>query len=794
MALLLIVMLSVGFFAGLKITKDAMANTCEDYLTEQNFYDFRLLSTLGFTEENVSEYKELSYVESCEGTYTLDALMWHNGGVKAMKLLALPDEINRPRLTAGRLPAKDNECVADALCFDESDIGSVIRVSELNEASVTDALTETEYTIVGIVNSPIYLNTDRGTTTIGNGALETYIYVPKNSFSGDIYTEINITLNEKATAYSKAYDEIIEKHKQSLTDALDEQAENRYQAIIDKLGIPAEMAEQFGLPSPETYLLTRDENTGYVSFESDTSIISGISNIFPLFFIMIAMLVCITTMTRMVDEERTQIGTLKAMGYTGRAITAKYLLYAGLATVIGWVVGFFLGTWGLPKVFWFAYNAIYDFAPIKYLFSPMLAVLTLAVSLVGILGSTWLSCRRELSSAPATLIRPRAGKAGKRILLERISPIWKRLPFLRKITLRNMFRYKQRLVMMLVGIGCCAGLVLTAFGVRDSMVDTAGTHFENVQTYQMQATFEAEDEVALSDKLKSTDGIDGYLPCAQLRVDGIADSQMSGITLMSFAKNTDVSDYWTFKNEDTTYTLPDKDKVLICQKVAEKLSLAVGDTVTFRDSDMNAVTLTVDGIFDSFVNNFVVISEESYAEGFAEYKPNTMLIKADDEMATTLLEMDEVGGVALLSDNREAVDSALSCLNYIIWLIVAFSGALAFVVIFNLTNINLAERSREIATVEVLGFYPKETRQYVLWENLALSMIAIAIGMPLGTLFHRVVMSMIKIDMLNFDIHITAGSYVLAIICTVIFVLIVNLFMRRSINKIHMAESLKAVE
>lgn len=790
-ALLLIVMLSVGFFAGLKVTKAAMANTCQDYLTEQHFYDFRLFSTLGFSEEDVEAFSRLSFVELAEGAKSVDAMVKYKGSDTPYTLLSLPEKVNLPSLTAGRMPEADGECLADAKAFDEADIGAAI---QLSGDALTDQLTQTEFIIVGLVNSPLYLNDDRGTTNIGSGAVEGFLYLPADNFTGEVYTEIDLTLTESAEIYSDAYDDLVQAHKDEVTATVKRLARERYESLLSENGLTAELASRFGISEPETYVLTRNENAGYVSFENDTSIVSGIANIFPVFFILIAMLVCITTMTRMVDEERTQIGVLKAMGFDSSAITAKYLLYAGSATLLGWGMGFFLGTWGLPKVFWFAYSSLYNFAPLRYLFSPSLALLTLAVSLAGILGSTFVSCRKELVSAPAKLIRPRSAKNGKRILLERLTPLWGRLPFLQKITLRNMFRYKRRLIMMLVGISCCAGLVVTAFGVRDSMIDIGKLQFESVQTYDMEAAFSTGAEDTVCKKLEEINGIDCWLTASVHRVDLHGSEIMNSVNLYSFSDTDSLSAFWDFHAGDSKIEFPEKDQVIVSSRAAEKLELTTGDTLEIRDADMRVLTATVSGIFDNYVDNFVMISAETFREAFGSWETNTVLLSARQDVAEKLTDMEEITSVNQLSATKESVDNALSCLNYIIWLIVLFSGALAFIVIFNLTNINLAERSREVATVEVLGFYPGETESYVLRENLILSVFASFIGLPLGTLFHRIVMNMIVIDTMAFDIHVTAVSYVLAFICTVIFAVVVNQFMKRQLSRVPMAESLKAVE
>lgn len=793
MALLLIVMLSVGFFSGLKITKDAMAYTGEKYLAEQNFYDYRLLSTLGFTETDVDELESLPFIECAEGMKSVDALVAEEDVSRPFHLLSLPKSVSLPSLTAGRMPEAENECLADSDAFTEADIGSVLTIN----GDMDGLLSQTEYIIVGLADSPLYLGYDRGTTDIGSGSLRGFLYLHEEAFLSEPYTEIQLTLTETAPIYSEEYEALVEEHESELSQLCGELAEQRYNDLLAQFGLPAEMAEQAGLSRPETYVLTRAENAGYVSFENDSSIISGVANIFPVFFILIAMLVCITTMTRMVDEERTQIGVLKALGFGNGAITAKYLLYAGSATLIGWLAGYFLGTWGLPQIFWFAYSALYHFAPLSYLFSPSLALITLAVSLVGILGSTWLSCRKELSSQPARLLRPRTMKKGKRIFLERITPLWKRLSFLQKITLRNMFRYKQRLVMMLVGISCSAGLVVTGFGVRDSMIDTGSMQFDTVQKYDIEVSFSEGDDALVREELSELEGIEGFLSCSVHRVDARTDEASFSVGLYSFEKTEELADYWDLHAGKETVLFPAQGEVIVGQKVAEKLSLSVGDVLEIQNTDLRTLTATVSGIFDNYVDNFIILSAETYRSAFGDWQANTALLNVSgdtEETAEALTSLEAVSGVSRLSVTRENIDVALSCLNYIIWLIVFFSGALAFIVIYNLTNINLAERSREIATVEVLGFYPKETSSYVLRENLVLSVLASIIGLPLGILFHWIVMQMVVIDLLTFAIRITPLSFLLAFVCTILFAVAVSFLMKRRIGRINMAESLKAVE
>ena len=795
LAILLIVMLSVGFFSGLKITRDAMAKTGGDYLTEQHFYDYRLISTLGFTEDDVQVFSEASDVQAAEGSFSTDALLTTGDTTVPFRLISLPAEINLPSLKAGRLPSEENECLGDAAYFSESDIGS-----ELEVEGDDLPLSETTFTLVGLADSPLYLGNERGASSIGVGTLSGFLYLPEAAFeTDDIYTELYVTIKNAEPPYSDAYSEQIKDKKSSMKASLRERADERFENILEENHLSEEMAEAAGIEKPETYLLTREENAGYVTFENNTSILSGIANIFPLFFILIAMLVCMTTMTRMVQEERTQIGVLKATGFGNGSIIGKYLLYAGSATLTGWAAGFFLGTFGLPQIFWRAYSSMYSFAPLKYLFSPVLAAATLLASMAGILGSTWLSCRNELKSAPAELLRPSAPQIGRKILLERLPLFWNQLSFLQKVTLRNMFRYKRRLFMMLVGISCCAGLILTAFGVRDSMTGIGTTHFEEIQHYDLQASYEKGGEEQALSELSELDGIKEALPVLSEYVDV---RSMKNINLLAAKNLEDLSPFWDFHQTPGTDTgeirLPREGEAIISQKIAQRLGLSVGDSLEMENEDHEKLKVKISGIFTCYVNNFIVLSDKTCEKSFGPFETNSALILSDvsdqEQLAKDIMALPDIAGVSQLSVTRDSIDSPMSCLDDIIWLIVLFSDALAFIVIFNLTNINLAERSREVATVEVLGFYPKETAKYILQENLILSLIGSVIGLPLGPLFHRLVMQMIDLEATAFRVYIAPKSYVSTLICTALFAVFVNFLMRRQVRKIKMAESLKAVE
>ena len=797
-ALCLIVALSAGFFAGLKLTTDSLRNTGSIFLTEHNMYDYRLYSTLGFEDEDVEAFEKLDGVESAEGCYTADVLIDFEGNNMALKFISISQSTNTVSLDYGRLPTEPNEVLADAERFGENDIGKKITLSTLDKNG-EKSLKNTEYTIVGIVHSPLYIGIDRGTTTIGSGALNSFLYCNPDSFKTEAYTEINVTLSQKEQAYTDEYNSLIDTHKADIRATLDTVAKARYDKLYSALStqipnLTEDFAAMLGLEKPKTYLLTRNENPSYVHFENDSAIVGEIASVMPIFFILIAVLVCVTTMTRMVDEERNQLGILKALGFSNSKIAAKYLLYAGSATLIGWFIGFFLCSWGVPAIFWMAYNALYNFAPLTYYFSPSMMLITLSASLVCILGSTYISVRRELISSPASLIRPKASKGGKRILLERL-PFWKKLPFLQKIIFRNMFRYKQRLVMMLVGIGCCCGLLLTAFGVRNSMIDIANWQYDNVQRYKIEVTFDSEEKIGSG--LSTIEKIE-YMSASKSLVDVKSDKLMNSVNLIAFDNWEELTEYWHFTSMDgVDIGKQSGNNVIINNKIADSLNLSVGDEIEIVNAEMKHATVTVGAIYENFIASFVFMDKALYESSFGEYQKNAAFIKTDEDggaMGEKLTALEGITSISNLSSTRSSANDALDCLNYIIWLIVAFCAALAFIVTFNLTNINLAERSREIATVEVLGFYPRETNSYVLRENILLSFIASILGIPIGYLFHYVVMTMVVVDNFAFKIYIAPESYFIAFGFSILFAFLVNLFMRRQITKIPMVESLKAVE
>ena len=560
-------------------------------------------------------------------------------------------------------------------------------------------------------------------------------------------------------------------------------------------------AELADLKQATTYVLTRQENTGYVNFDNDTSIVAAISVVFPAFFFLVAALVCMTTMTRMVDEQRTQIGVLKALGYSNAQIMGKYLFYSGTAALAGSGAGFALGSIGLPWIIWEIYGMIYGFAPLKFVFSPALTLLSFAAALVCSMGATWYACRVELNRQASELIRPKTPRAGKRVFLEYITPLWKRLSFLHKVSVRNVLRYRSRLIMMVLGIGGCTALLCTGFGIRDSIAHVADDQLDEITLYDYAVTFQDPQTPA---------SVQTYLDRCGWTEDEALLAYSGGMDITSavgtksvhcvISSTGSLEGFLSLHSGKTPLPYPGPGEVVLNVGLAENLDIAAGDAVTLRDDELGDLEVTVSAICDNYVFNYVYLSGETWLEQLGEAPAyNTLFLLAHEgadpyHEGALLLEDDGVGAVSVNAATRDQVDSMLSRLDYIVLVVVLCAAALAFIVLYNLTNINITERIREIATIKVLGFYQNEVASYVFREITILSVLGALMGLGMGKALHSFVMSQIQIESMFFASRITPLSYLIAFAMTLLFTTVISFGMRPRLRKIDMAESLKSIE
>lgn len=1120
-AIVAIIALGAGMFVGLLSTKMDMVATAQKYTDEQNMFDLRLLSTYGWSGDDVEKIAQMSGVVDAEGSINIDVFARYAGGEQesVYRLYSIPKKVNQVYLLGGRMPESPNECLVDGFHQDDSILGKTIEITQSNSSDTLDSLKVQTYTVVGYVNTPLYMDMSRGNTTLGSGNLASFIYLPEDAFHVDYYTEINVTIDGDYEVYTEAFTQAMEdmaeklkpgvtvvaqdrlvelkaeaeieyadglkeyedglaeyeKGKQEALDKLadglkeleDGQAEldKNWETVLDgekqiadgeklltdnekllvqskqdlakakadayaqlsqayadltqnykdvttglqqvsdglaqiEAGIPqlesgltqinsgissldlitgileatirvtegmleleknsplsnpdrvaqlesqlasqqtqyddyaaqrqelvdmqteytaqledlkvqkTELAEtkstlesakaqielgfkelesqqlqadnkfasaeaelQSGelqleqghkeleakkqelaegrtaleeaqaeldkgweeyeagkaeaeaeladaeqklvdakvklddarqtlddMTTAEVFILDRNTNVGYLAVDNNSDIVSGVSRVFPAFFLLVAALVCITTMTRMVDDERTQIGIFKALGYSNGAIVNKYLVYTGSAAVLGCGLGVLVGSVVFPKILWAAYGIILCVTPdIVLKLNWLLCIAVVAAYTAVSMLVTWYCCRRELREVPAELMRPRAPTAGKKIWMEYL-PFWNKISFLNKVMFRNVFRYRQRMLMMLVGIGGCTALLLTGFGLRDSITDIVDYQFGEVTVYDMEVYFgegqTAEQQLAFREELSGDTAGIHFFHQASVELDH--NDQTKEIYMI--VSDEGLKKHMDLHCGDTKLDMPGVGETYVTIGVAENMGIRQGDTITLRNSDMKTLSLKVAGIYDNHVYNFAIIRPETVEDQWGEIPQSQMAFvemgdgKNVHEVGAKIAQMSGVMNVSISQDTASQVSSMLEALDLVVITIVVCAGLLAVIVLYNLTNISITERIREIATIKVLGFNSKESAAYVFKENLLLSGMGAMIGLVGGYFLLEFVMSQIKIDMVWMQARPAAISFLWAVLLTMLSACLVDFLLYFKLEKINMAEALKSVE
>ena len=558
---------------------------------------------------------------------------------------------------------------------------------------------------------------------------------------------------------------------------------------------------------PEWYIWDRGNNVSYASFVGNVDKLTAITTIFPVFFFLVAALVVSTTMSRMVEEERLQIGTLKALGYTGGEIMQKYLWYAFAAAVSGTVVGLAVGFRVFPSIIWSAYEMMYYMPSIQTpwrLTQALFAGGTLTALTVGI---TALACRASLAEVPATLMLPRAPKAGKRILLEHITPLWRRLPFTWKVTFRNLLRYKKRFWMTVIGVAGCTSLLVAGFGISDSLNEIITKQFGDISHYDLMTIVTKEEATQRGPVYEYLfDNADAVSESLTISMEATRQQSPDGEIDVYLMVPQDVERFADFLDLHERIggkpTPLGEQGVVLTEKLAKTLGVQAGDTVTLENGDEQTGTFTVSGVCEHYVSNYVYMSAATYAAGFGEdVSYNAVLSKLPDDsqqtrdaISTALLDMDNVASLTFTDDSVTQVLNMLNSIDAVVVLIIVCAACLAFVVLYNLSNINIAERVKEIATIKVLGFYDREVDAYVNRESAALSLIGTLFGVFGGIALHRFIIVTVEVDAVMFGRDIHPLSFVYAIALTLVFSTLVNLVMGRTLKKISMVESMKAPE
>ena len=562
------------------------------------------------------------------------------------------------------------------------------------------------------------------------------------------------------------------------------------------------------LKKPTWYVWGRNKVTSTESFGQDAGRISNIGKFFPVIFFLVAALVSLTTMTRMIEEQRQQIGTLKALGYSDGVIAFKYFAYAMLSTVSGALAGVVVGEKILPWVIMNAYGMLYTGLP--YYMTPLnweqggLAILASAAC-TGV--ATIAACYKELAAGPAELMRPEAPKNGKRIFLERIGVLWKHLNFTQKSTVRNLVRYKKRFFMTVIGIGGCMGLILVGFGLQDSITAIAKNQFVSLFTYQANAVLNSDvdesEKEALQTDLENYSGIDELLEMYCQNIELQTDKKTVDAVLEVPKELTNFNDFYAFRDRKSgeVYEFPTDGGAAISEKTATMLGVKAGDTVQLKKGD-DIVDVKISIIVENYVRHYLYLAPDLYEElfgGAPDY--NQLLMKYQDmsgnyetALGEKIMTYDGVAAISFTSDLIDQIDNMLRSLDIVIVVLIVSAGLLAFVVLYNLNNINITERQRELATLKVLGFFDGEVASYVYRENMVLTLFGVIAGMGIGTFLHHCVIQTVEVDMMMFGRNVFPRSYGWSALITLAFALFVNFMMFYRLRKIDMIESLKSVE
>ena len=881
-AIMAIVAIGVAFFAGVTASSGDMKYSSDSYYDEYNMNDIRILSSIGFTSQDIEAVSKVSGVKAVYKTNTQDVLVDYDGRENVAHISGIPvgkasdddSYINQLRIKEGRLPQNDKECVVKYEDTRKSmQVGDVISFKSGTEDDINDTFKDTEYTVVGIVYTPCYVSYDLGSSGIGNGHINYCIYVGDDEFKNNYYTECYAVIDgaKDMDTYSDEYKKLIDKHADDIKAISKERLDIRKQTVIDeytrakadkkeelletiKKNVEDSITEQYQAYYPgmdvssmiapyvktayekavaqfdfdavnaeydkkmnetladsdswEWYVLTRESSYSFRDYESSANRMKAIATVFPLFFIIVAGLVCLTTMTRMVEEERGLIGTYKALGYGKATIALKYVIYAFLASLTGAVIGCAAGLRLFPYIIYESWNIIYQMPAIKYASHTILSVVAVASLILVTLIATLYSCYNELSEVPSALMRPKAPKNGKKILLEHTF-IWKHLSFTKKVTMRNIFLYKKRFFMTVIGIAGCGALITAGFGIKDSVQSIIDNqygqiiHYDNILVFNKNADSDARNN--LSDKISSDEyyksSLMDYAYTAEVKIPGSSDDYSTEITVVN--DTSAYMDYVTFRTRRSKKTIElDDSGVIISEKLAKDLNVKEGDNVLIHDEDNKQATVKVSGVMEMYINNYIFMTSEYYSQVFG-YTPDNnrilgILTSDGDDIQSVIgdryLTDNNVKSLTFVKANITRFENMIQSLDLVTWVLIISAGMLAFVVLYNLTNVNISERIREIATIKVLGFYDREVGEYVYRENIILTLIGGVFGLLLGMALHAYIMTTIELDGVMFGTKINISSFLISYGITILFSLLINIFMYPSLKKIPMVESLKSVE
>lgn len=806
-SILIITALGVMMLSGLKAACDDLRYSADQFYDEQQVFDIQIVSTMGLNEDDLAALRKANGIERAEGVYRETVYTSVNGSSQNADVQTLGGQLNMPYLLKGRLPENEKEIAVSKTYADDSGktIGDTIRFHEPSQIRST-------YTISAIVQDPLDLNNKDGAASFRSISASRYVcFIRKDSISVPAYTAayVQVKGSRDMASYSDEYEALIKQAKKTLEqDVKKQQEDRRYDELVEQMKLAAAAVDPkaaayvdtSSIEHPKWYIQDRSSLSSYSNIESDAASIEAVGTAFPIVFFTVAILIALTTITRMVEEERLLIGTYKALGFRNIEIMKKYLLYAGSACLLGGIIGDIGGFLLLPKFVFSIFQTLYLIPNYSLQFDAWYGIGGIALFTGGILIAVWIAVHEELRHMPAVLMRPKAPRTGARVLLERIRPLWRNLTFLNKVTARNLFRYKKRMLMTVFGIMGCSALVLCAMAINDSVSALIPRQYEHIYRYDLMVMT---DDAQGGTKLSTDDEVS---ECLALLVDN-ATIKSSGnkeerVQLMVFSEQADVASYLSLEDLNGDPVTLEKGDVYVTQNASQVLDFSVKDTIRVQNSDLKEVRIKVTGIVQNYLGNTIYMGENTYESLFGSYEDNAVLAnfkgniseQQKDSYVQKLEDRDGVLSVVSTSSMQDAFETSFSLITSVVYLILAMAAALAFVVLFTLSTTNISERIRELATIKVLGFYDKEVHSYVNKETLLLTLLGILVGLPAGTILAQSLTYVLNMPSIHFAVTIRPISYLYTVLLSFGFAVVVNLITNRVLNHIDMVESLKSME
>lgn len=859
LSIMLLMMLGAFAFVGLKVTGPDMQATASQYLKKHNTMDLSVIASYGFSDDDKEELDSIKNAD-VEYGYLTDVTVKNTDD--AIRVFSKSTSISTYELVSGRFPKSSDEITLASTMKDDYKVGDTISFTQSDEDGI---LKNTTYKVVGFVNSSEILSTTSlGSSTAGDGSLSNYAVVTESAFDTDTYTIARIRYDDLKTLnpFSESYKQKVADKQDELDDLLSDNAEQRLaslksdaQAEVDanqekvdsakaqlaaqesalaSLSAEQQAAAQSSIDQAQAEITESESEIqeaqakidamteptytsytrstlpggeGYQTYESSTSSISSIGNIFPVVLYVVAALVTFTTMTRFVDEERTNSGILKALGYSNSDVIKKFVIYGFVASMIGTVLGIVAGHYLLSRIIAQIVTSDTTLGETHLYFYWNYTAIALVLALISAVLPAFLIAKNELSEKPAQLLLPKPPVKGSKIFLERIGVIWRRLSFTHKVTARNIFRYKQRMLMTIFGVAGSVALLFAGLGIRSSLGNVIENQFTNLMPYDMIVV--KNDDNSSSENQEVKDFMDSnkvsqyqsiYFTTLSETISGLTDKQTVSIMVSS---GDDFGDFIHLKDASSgdSLTLSD-DGIIISEKLASLYHVEAGDSFTLKDSDGKKHTVKVAAVAEMNVGHYLFMSQKVYQKIFGE-TPNDnaylVTLKNDsssniEKLSTKLLAMSGVSAVSQNSSLVKTVKSVVASLNGAMTILIVVSILLAVVILYNLTNINVAERIRELSTIKVLGFYDKEVTMYIYRETISLSLIGIIVGLIGGKYLHQVIMGMIGSDSIMFGTTVGWDIYVIPIAVIVIILLALGWLVNHILKTVDMLEALKSVD